>query len=152
MNIESLSKEEYGDDYNSAVLEQWKTCVEMANSNAEKRISSNNVFITLNSALLAIISFSLDYKSILLSVVGIVLCILWKKSIDNYRRLGKMKYLIIDEMEKKLPFTPFLCEWKELKNNPKYSTLTKTEIYMPRIFIALFSLAILLPIVIRIIQ
>ncbi len=150
MNLESLTKEEYGDDYNSAVLEQWKTCVEMANNNAEKRISSNNVFITLNSALLAIISFSLDYKSILLSVVGIILCILWRKSIDSYRRLGKMKYLIIDEIEKKLPLTPFLNEWKGLNNDHKYSTLTKTEKVMPSIFIALFSLAIILPIILNI--
>lgn len=37
MALESVSKEEYGETYASVVLEQWKTCVEMANSNTEKR-------------------------------------------------------------------------------------------------------------------
>ncbi|MBE6853587.1 MAG: hypothetical protein E7505_08980 [Ruminococcus sp.] len=152
MKLESLTREEYGDEYNSAVLEQWKTCVEMANNNAEKRNNSNNVFITINSALLAVITFSLDYKSILLSVVGIVLCTLWMKSIDSYKRLGRMKYLIVDEIEKKLPLTPFSCEWKELKNDHKYFTLTKIEKFMPWIFIALFSLAIIFPLTAKIIR
>ena len=40
MTLESVSKEVYGDNYDSVVLEQWKTCVEMANSNTEKRTNS----------------------------------------------------------------------------------------------------------------
>ena len=41
----------------------------MANCNTDKRNTSNNVFITINSAVLAIVTFSLDYKSILLSII-----------------------------------------------------------------------------------
>ena len=70
MQLESVSREDYGADYDSVVLEQWKTCVEMANSNTEKRTNSNNIFITINAALLAVVSFSMEYKSIVLSVVG----------------------------------------------------------------------------------
>ena len=46
--LESVKKEVYGDGYDSAVLEQWKTCVEQANCNTEKRNNSNGLFITLN--------------------------------------------------------------------------------------------------------
>lgn len=77
MVLESVSKEAFGEQYDAVILEQWKTCVEMANSNTEKRTNSNNIFITINAALLAVIFFSLDEKSIMLSAVGLVICISW---------------------------------------------------------------------------
>ena len=69
MELKSISREDYGAKYDDAVLEQWKTCVEMANCNTEKRTTTNNIFITINAALLAVVSFSLEYKSIALSIV-----------------------------------------------------------------------------------
>ena len=92
MLLESVSREDYGENYNAVVLEQWKTCVEMANSNTEKRANSNNIFITINAALLAVMSFSLDYKSIILSVVGIAVCVVWLYSIESYKKLSSVKY------------------------------------------------------------
>ncbi|SJZ83034.1 RipA family octameric membrane protein [Garciella nitratireducens] len=68
MEIENLKSEEYGEQYKEHLLEQWKTCVEMANCNSERRISTNNVYITVNAAIIALISFTFDYKSILLSI------------------------------------------------------------------------------------
>ena len=67
MKLESGCKENFA-DYSNIVLEQWKTYVEMANSNTEKRASANNIFITINLALLAVTPFSLDIKSYLLSL------------------------------------------------------------------------------------
>lgn len=64
MELKSIPREEFSEQYDSTVLEQWKTCVEMANSNTEKRTNSNNIFISINAALLAVVSFTLDYKSI----------------------------------------------------------------------------------------
>lgn len=90
MALDLKSKEEYGETYDAVVLEQWKTCVEMANSNTEKRTNSNNIFITINAALLAITSFSLDYKSIILSIVGIAVCVVWLYSIEDYKRLSSV--------------------------------------------------------------
>ena len=48
--LESVDRKTYGEDYDAAVLEQWKTCVEMANSNTDKRNNANNLFITINTA------------------------------------------------------------------------------------------------------
>mgnify|MGYP000755623023 FL=1 len=91
MKLQSKSKKEFQGAYEETILEQWKTCVEMANSNTEKRNTANNVFITINSAILAIVTFSLDYKSILLSVIGIVICSLWIRTIRSYTQLSKVK-------------------------------------------------------------
>lgn len=115
MALESVPKEEYGESYDPVVLEQWKTCVEMANSNTEKRTNSNNIFITINTALIAIAPFSLDYKSIILAIVGIVICMVWLCSIDNYKKLSSVKYYIVNEIESQLPLAPFSYEWKKAK-------------------------------------
>lgn len=147
MELESVSRETYGEEYDSAVLEQWKTCVEMANSNTEKRSNSNNIFITINAALLAVVSFSLDSKSLLLSIVGIAVCVVWLCSIENYKKLSSVKYYIVNEIELKLPLKPFSYEWEKLKNETNYLGLTKIEKILPWLFIVLYGISILLPII-----
>lgn len=146
MKLKSQCARKYQGDYDEAVLEQWKTCVEMANCNTDKRNTSNNVFITINSAVLAIVTFSLDYKSILLSIIGIVICLLWIKTIKSYTQLSQVKYDIINEMEKYLPMQPYTYEWHKLQKN-KYVGLTKIEKLLPIVFIVLFSISILYPVV-----
>ena len=147
MAVESVSKEEYGETYASVVLEQWKTCVEMANSNTEKRTNSNNIFITINAALLAVVSFSLDYKSIILSIVGIAVCAVWLCSIENYKKLSSVKYHIVNEIECQLPLAPFSDEWDRLKNEKQYIGLTKIEKVLPWLFIFLYTVSIVWPLV-----
>ena len=146
MTLESVSKEVYGDNYDSVLLEQWKTCVEMANSNTEKRTNSNNIFIKINAALLAVVSFSLDYKSIILSVVGIAVCIVWLYSIENYKKLSSVKYHIVNEIEDRLPLAPFSYEWEKLNNEKKYIGLTRIEKVLPWLFAFLYVISILWPI------
>ena len=141
MKLESKKRQEIKGDYNATVLEQWKTCVDMANSNTEKRNTANNVYITINAAILALVTFKLDYKNLLLSTVGILICVLWIKSIQSYRKLSKVKYEIVNEIEKKLPLKPFTCEWEELKKSG-YIDLTKIEFVLPKAFIVLFAFSI----------
>lgn len=62
MKLKSKNTKEYQGAYEEAILEQWKTCVEMANSNTEKRNTSNNVFITINSAILLVPQFLIWQK------------------------------------------------------------------------------------------
>ena len=143
--LESISKKDYGENYDSAVLEQWKTCVEMANSNTEKRNETNNLFIAINAALFAVITFTWEHKSILLSVIGIVTCILWLNSIRCYQQLSHVKYDIVNEIEKKLPLSPFTYEWEKLKLEHNYIGLTKIEKVLPWLFLVLYAISILWP-------
>ena len=145
MELKSASYEKHEEVYDAVILEQWKACVEMANSNTEKRTNSNNIFITINAALLAVISFSLDYESIALSIVGIAVCIVWLNSIESYKKLSSVKYDIINEIELQLPLRPFTYEWERLSND-NYLKLTKIEKALPILFVVLYSIAILLPI------
>lgn len=147
MKLESINRNKYKGDYEATILEQWKTCVEAANGVTEKRNNSNNIYITINTALFAVITFSFDYKSILLSLIGIVISILWINSINSYKKLNSVKYSIINEIERKLPLAPFAYEWDKLCNERKYIRLTKIEKILPGLFIGLYSFSILWPII-----
>lgn len=41
------------DDKTEIVLARWQTCVEMANSVSQRRDTMNNIFVTLNLAIVA---------------------------------------------------------------------------------------------------
>lgn len=146
MKLDSIKKSEYSGDYESTILEQWKICVDAAHKVSERRNNTNNIFITINAALFALTTFTLDYKSILLSAIGIVICILWICSINSYKELNKVKFEIINEIEERLPLAPFDYEWKTLRLEQKYVNLTKIEKILPWIFLFLYAISILWPI------
>ena len=64
-------------DKTEIILTQWQTCVEMANSVSQRRDAMNNIFITLNLAILAAVSLTWDIKSLFILVAGIVICSIW---------------------------------------------------------------------------
>lgn len=144
-SIESVDKSTYQGDYEATIVEQWKTCVDIANGITDKRNMANSIFITINTALFAVVTFSLDYKSIFLSVIGIAICILWLKLLENYKRLNEVKYDIINEIEDMLPLTPFKAEWNRLNYQGNYTGLTKIEKILPIVFVVLYGMAILYP-------
>ena len=120
------------------LLEQWKTCVDMANSVSQRRDTMNNWFITLNIGLFVALSMNFDRKSILGSILGICLCIIWLGFINNFKKLNTVKFKIINELEKKLPEQPFDQEWKRLKSKEKYITCTTLESYLAFLFIIMY--------------
>ena len=147
MELKKLDRSEYAGDYDSAVLAQWKSCVDAANAVSDKRNTSNSVYITLNTALLALISFSMDYKSFILAAIGVTVCLLWMITIRNYRKLSAVKFEIIDLIERDLPLAPYEYEWKKLSGEKKYVTLSKIEGVLPWIFIFLYLLSVVWPII-----
>lgn len=116
------------------ILAQWQTCVDMANATSQRRDSMNNIFVTLNIGIIAAISLIWDIKSLILSIAGIVICIVWLLFIKNYKELNSEKFKVINEIEKQLPIQAFNKEWKSIKANKKYRESTKLEIAFPIIF------------------
>lgn len=108
------------DDKTEIVLAQWQTCVEMANSVSQRRDTMNNIFVTLNLAIVAAISINWDVKSLFILVAGIVVSVIWLLFIRNYKLLNTEKFNVINDIEKKLPVKPFNDEWKRLEKNKKY--------------------------------
>ena len=120
------------------LLAQWQTCVEMANAISERRDTMNNLFVTLNLAIVAAISFIWDTKTIFLLVAGIIICIVWILFIQNFRELNKAKFEVISKIEARLPIKAFDDEWKCLKKSKKYIEGTKLEKSLPIAFAILY--------------
>lgn len=131
------------DDKTEIVLAQWQTCVEMANSVSQRRDTMNNIFVTLNLAIIAAVSINWDIKSLFILAAGIVVCVIWLLFIRNYKLLNAEKFNVINEIEKKLPVKPFNDEWKKLERNKKYKDSTKLEKTLPIMFIVLYVIEII---------
>jgi hypothetical protein len=129
-------------DQNDILLSQWQICVEMANSVSQRRDAMNNIFITLNLAIIAAVSFVWNAKTVFLLIAGIVLCVIWLLFIRNFKLLNEAKFHVINEIEEKLPMKPFGCEWEKLQSNKKYMDGTKLERALPITFIGLYVAAI----------
>lgn len=124
------------------ILAQWQTCVEMANSVSQRRDSMNNIFITLNLAILATISISWNIKSIFLLLSGIAFCGVWLLFIKNYKLLNCEKFKVIDSLESQLPTHPFREEWDKLQKVKKYMDGTFLEKVLPITFICIYAIVI----------
>lgn len=125
-------------EYQETLLAQWQTCVEMANAVSERRDTMNNLFVTLNLAILAAISFIWNLETILLLAAGVIVCIVWALFIRNFRELNRAKFEIINEIEKKLPVSAFQDEWASVKKSKRYIEGTKLEKSLPIAFCVLY--------------
>ena len=63
-----------------------------------------------------------------------------KKVIDSEK-------LTVNEIEKKLPLRPYTYEWDKLVREYKYPRLTSIEKVMPWLFIILFSVSVIIPVI-----
>ena len=134
---------------NEILLAQWQTCVEMANATSQRRDAMNNIFVTLNLAIIAAVTFVWDIKSIFVLVAGIIVCSLWLIFIHNFKLLNTAKFEVINTMEKQLPAKPFSDEWNKLQKTKKYHDSTKLEKVLPWTFIFLYVIAAIIIIIIR---
>jgi len=156
----SVDKDKYGQKFNEHLLEQYKLYVEMADRISERRMQTNKFYISLLSGLLALLSILVSVGKlnqtlifVIVSLLGIALCILWHINIRSYRQLNSGKFKVIHEMEQFLPFPCYDREWEVLgegKEKTKYLQLTRVEKYIPvilaipYIFVFLYTLASLL--------
>lgn len=131
------------------LLNQWQTCVDMANSVSQRRDNMNNIFSTLNLAIMAAVSITWDIKSLFILIAGIIICILWMLNIRNYKLLNTAKFNVINSIEEKLPSAPFKDEWQFLKNSKKYMDSTTLERILPITFIILYIAAVIAIIAIK---
>jgi hypothetical protein len=76
-------------------------------------------------------------KSLIVSILGLILCVLWYINIQSYKQLNAGKFEVIRDIEQYLPYLCYSKEWKILgegKESKKYFQLTKVEQYVPLIF------------------
>ena len=116
-------------DETGTLLELYKTAVEMADRVSARRAGANSFFVTLNTALAAIVGIvsaarkppphgnvpSFDAFGLCVTAsAGVVLAIVWWALLRYYRRLSGAKWDVINRLETRLPASPFTDEWAVL--------------------------------------
>lgn len=137
-------------DRTGIILEQYKLFVEMADRASQRRIQTNQYYAGLLSGLLFVVAFVMDKNSmqkeikvieIILSIFGILLCIIWQLNILSYKKLNNAKFTVIKEIEKKLPISCFGDEWDILiksKKRIKYISISVIENFIPALMLLVF--------------
>ncbi|MEU2854529.1 RipA family octameric membrane protein [Streptomyces syringium] len=137
---------EANDRYLQAILDQYKLCVEMADRVSSRRNLTNTFFLSLNSAVVAVVaatsSSRLAHMSVLVLLAGLVIllaqCAAWFVMVRSYRQLNSAKYAVIGALEERLPaFAYSRAEWGALgegRDWRKYLPLTYVEQWVPGIF------------------
>ena len=107
---------------------QWQTCVDMANSVSQRRDTMNNLFVTLNLAIIAGISLVGGTKTIMMIVAGVIVCAVWILFINNFKELNSAKFAIINTLEESMINKPFTEEWRIIKDNPIHSARSMADL------------------------
>ncbi|MBG6189611.1 hypothetical protein IWX64_000531 [Arthrobacter sp. CAN_A212] len=148
-NDEAQIKAYYAQDdkYQAAVMEQYQLYVEMADRVSIRRGLANTFFLTLNTAIIALVSvFWKDRPEglpawyllpALLLTLG--LCFAWFWLVRSYRQLNSGKFAVIGALERRLPASPWWNgEWKALRGEERekstYWAFTHLEVWVPLLF------------------
>ena len=131
--------------YRTALLDQYKIYVEMADRISARRGLANTYFLTLNTAITTAIGVfwqrppqASEWLLVapLLALLG--QCLAWFLIIRSYRQLNSGKYMVIGAMEQRLPASPYYAaEWTALgsgRNPAAYLPLSHVEQLIPAFF------------------
>jgi hypothetical protein len=119
--------------------------VEMADRVSARRATANAFFMTVNTALLALVSSGSLNMLWLVALAGIALSGTWWILLKSHRDLNAAKFGVITEMEKRLEAQVFDGEWKRLKEKRqegwrgRYAEFGAVERFVPLIFAMLYA-------------
>lgn len=142
------TRESYGEKYHEHYLALYKMYASTAEKISDRRQSNNSFFLTLNTAIIAVVSYlqlgEEAGKSIelywLISVSGIIVCYAWYRLIKSYKQLNSGKFKIVNLIEKNLPIAPYDAEWEALergKNHRLFIPFNKIETIVPWLFMGI---------------
>lgn len=143
------ASEKYGDKYIEHLLDQYKIYISATEKISDRRQKTNEFFLGLNTALVALLGFiatktSQSEISLMLGVsaiAGITICYLWYRIIASYKGLNSAKFKVIHAIEMRLPLALYDTEWEMLgrgEDKKVYWPFSHIELYVPKIFIAIY--------------
>ena len=148
--MRKMKPEDYGENYQIHLLEQYKLYVEMADRVSQRRDQSNRFYAGLMSAIVALLvvmgrlgvsGSNWDIALLVAGLLGVSLSVIWYINLGSYRVLNSAKYHVINDMESQLPRAGFTDEWAYLrpeKGPARYFQLTRIERYVPLLVLVLF--------------
>jgi len=138
----SNPKASYGESFQAHLLEQYKLYVESSQKVTDRRITTGNYLLTVNSFLLTVfgVAASQHLGGLWLAIVpvaGLLVSFTWYSLVVFYRNLGARKYKVVHQLESFLPVAPFLCEWRARDERGRRG-VTHLERLIPLTFAAIY--------------
>ena len=139
------SEKEYGNEYKNHLFSQYQLYIESSERISDRRQNANNYFITINTALISVIGLfcqvkmfdDIPWMKALVSLVGIVICVIFWFLLRAYKQLNSGKFKVIHEIEQRLPLSIYDYEWnilKEGKDSKVYFPFSHIEMIIPWAF------------------
>ena len=139
------SEKEYGNDYKSHYLEQYKIYLESIENISDRRQSANKFFLTINTIIISLIGLSyqegalINAPSFLIFTIftGTLFCIIFWFLIRSYKQLNAGKFKVLHRIESKLPLATYEYEWdvlEEGKDKKVYYPFSHIELLIPWLF------------------
>ncbi|MEX0652440.1 MAG: hypothetical protein WD509_01765 [Candidatus Paceibacterota bacterium] len=151
MTKEEIEKNVFrsGVDDTHALLEQYKIFVDSADKISDRRLKTNEFFLGLNTAFLALLGLAKSQVveeeiSVIITLAalgGIAISYLWFHLIRSHKNLNGAKFKVVHVIEKRLPLSPYHAEWEIVgggNDKKRYWPFSHIELIMPWIFVAIF--------------
>ncbi len=109
----------------SVLLEQYKSYVADVGNIGTRYATANGFYLSVIAALLAILTFAKDgnglnntnnFLLIAIPVFAILLCYIWRRTIQYYGQLFSAKFTVLREMEAGLVFKTYANELTHLRS------------------------------------
>ena len=135
--------EEAFEEDRKLLLEQYKIMVCSTEKVTEQRLRVNNLLLTVTSSLLSVsVVFGKAFEFSIFGLLGMVVLTamayltthFWEKCVRSYGKLNTGKFLVIDQIEKRLGTNMFEFEWDTLRKRTHYESNTHTETVFVRRF------------------
>lgn len=120
----------------------------MADRISARRQSTNSFFLSINTALILLVSYAqlnnagqpTNSLHWLVGIAGVALCYLWYRIVMSYKNLNSGKFKVIHEIEKLLPLSPYDAEWTAVgkgKDPKLYLPFARVEMLIPWVFLVI---------------
>lgn len=144
-NKQDLINKDYKGNREEHLLRQYELFVNSSEKISSKRMTANNFYLGVNTTIFAVAGYlSILSKSlvvVILSFIGMLLCLSWISNLTSYKKLNNAKFKVIHDLEEHLPARTFTKEDEHLNS---YYTLVNLEKYIPYLFMILYGTIILL--------
>lgn len=140
-------------------LELYRMMVTSSENLVTRRQGLNTFFLTLHGVIVTAVGFLLGsgldsgLRTVGLSaitVVGILLAWAWNSLLVSFGQLNKGKFAVINALERRLPAAIYTAEWIALgegKNPKLYRSFTEREVWVPRVLMATYLVALVVLII-----
>ena len=144
------------------LFEQYKIFLGTSESLVSRRQGVNNFYISVNTAIVSIASIAMALGNTLqnkliiamgIMIAGIILDLSWIRILEAYGVLNSSKMKIINMIESKLPARLYETEWEVMSdelNIRKYVSFTDSEKRIPKIFLGIYIIFVIVSLIILI--